>query len=112
MLSLINPDEKVYDKNGTVLGSRVCYFYEESFDVAEPLFFVSTSDENLSKDPQFFYYDDSEQSVKEILQDHLPETLINPVPNNEQQSVEDLVQKLLEQKLKQYGINLNSANTA
>jgi hypothetical protein len=98
MLSLINPDEKVYDKNRTILGSRVCYFYEESFDVAEPLFFVSVSDENLSKDPQFFYYDENDQTVKEILEENLPETLTNPV-NNEPSPVEDLVQKLLEKKL-------------
>jgi hypothetical protein len=114
MLALINPDEKVYDKDNNILGSRVCYFYDEEFDVADLLFFVNTEYSFDVKDPQFFFYDETEQTVKYIPEEHLPKELTNPEPpSSTTPTTEELVQRLLEQKLKEYGITINqaSANT-
>jgi hypothetical protein len=113
MLALINPDEKIYDKDNNTLGSRVCYFYDEQFDVAEPLFFIDTSYGFDDKDPQFFYYDEADQTVKYIPEEHFPKVLINPEPpQSASLTNEELIKKLLEEKLKEYGITFNSANTA
>jgi hypothetical protein len=113
MLALINPDEKIYDKDNNILGSRVCYFYDEQFDVAEPLLFIDTSYSFDDKDPQFFYYDEADQTVKYIPEEHLSKALTNPEPPQDVTLTnEELIQKLLEKKLKEYGITFNSANTA
>ena len=112
MLALINPDEKIYDKDNNILGLRVCYFYNEEIDVAEPLFFIDISYGFDDKDPQFFYYDEGDQTVKYIPEEHLPKVLINPEsPQSVSLTNEDLVKKLLEEKLKEYGINISNANT-
>ena len=111
MLALINTDEKVYDKDGRVLGSRVCYFYDEAFDVSEPLFFIDVPQTYAEKDAQFFYYDDVTSSVEEIPQEKLPEVLA-PTTQTQQPSLqENIVEKLLIQKLKEYGIQIHTANT-
>ena len=113
MLALINPDEKIYDKDNNILGSRVCYFYDEQIDVAEPLFFIDTEYSFDDKDPQFFYYDETDQTVKYIPEEHLSKALLNPEPPQDVTLTnEELIKKLLEEKLKEYGITLNSANTA
>ena len=114
MLALINPDEKIYDKDNNILGSRVCYFYDEQFDVATPLFFTDSEYSFDDADSQFFYYDETEQTVKYIPEEHLPEGLTNPEPPpSTTPTTEELVQRLLEKKLKEYGITINqaSANT-
>ena len=114
MLALINPDEKIYGKDNNILGSRVCYFYDEQFDVATPLFFVNTEYSFDDADSQFFYYDEMDQSVKYIPEEHLPKALVNPEPPaNPTPTTEELVQRLLEQKLREYGITINqpTANT-
>jgi hypothetical protein len=113
MLALINPDEKIYDKDNNILGLRVCYFYNEEIDVAEPLFFIDTSYGFEDADPQFFYYDEADQTVKYIPEEHLLKILVNPEPpQRESLTNEELIKKLLEEKLKEYGITFNSANTA
>jgi len=113
MLALINPDEKIYDKDNNILGSRICYFYDEQFDVAEPLFFIDTPYSFDDKDPQFFYYDEADQTIKYIPEEHLSKALTNPEPpQNMSPTNEELIKKLLEEKLKEYGITFNSANTA
>jgi hypothetical protein len=112
MLALINPDEKIYDKDSNILGSRVCYFYDEQFDVAEPLLFIDTSYSFDDKDPQFFYYDEADQTVKYIPEEHLSKALTNPEPpQSATLTNEDMIKKLLEEKLKEYGINISNANT-
>lgn len=114
MLALINPDEKIYDKDNNILGSRVCYFYDEQFDVATPLFFTDSEYSFDDADSQFFYYDETEQTVKYIPEEHLPKGLTNPEPPpSTTPTTEELVQRLLEKKLREYGITINqaSANT-
>lgn len=114
MLALINPDEKIYDKDNNILGSRVCYFYDEQIVQSDPLFFVDTQYSFDDADPQFFYYDETDQSVKYIPEEHLPIELTTPEPSEGPIiTTEELVQRLLEQKLREYGITINqaSANT-
>lgn len=114
MLALVNPDEKIYDKDNNILGSRVCYFYDEQIDVANPFFFVTTDYSFDDKDPQFFYYDETEQTVKYIPEEHLPKGLTSPeTAQSPTPTTEELVQRLLEQKLREYGISTNqsTANT-
>ena len=113
MLALINPDEKVYDNENNVLGSRVCYFYDEEFGVAEPLFFVSTDFSFADADPQFFFHDDASNVVVRIPDDKLSEQLssgtnVAIVP----EQMEVLLKKLLREKLLEYGIDTSSSNTA
>jgi hypothetical protein len=111
MLALINPDEKIYDKDGNVLGSRVCYFYNDAFDVSEPLFFVDVSEIYSEKDSQFYYYDDVTFNVEEIPQEKLPEALAPTIQAEPPALPESIVEKLLIKKLKEYGIVLPTANT-
>jgi len=115
MKILIDPTHKIKAKNGTVLGSRVCYFYDETFDVAEPLFFIDYTGDDIGfhvKDPQFYYYNDETHDIIEILEEDLSADITNPESVNPE-ITKALIDKLLEEKLKEYGIIINqsSANT-
>ena len=61
---------------------------------------------------QFFYYDEVDQTVKYIPEEHLSKALVNPEPpQSPTLTNEELIKKLLEEKLKEYGINISNANT-
>lgn len=54
--ALISPTEKVYKYDGTLLGDRVAEVANQSFEVAEPLFWVSCADDVIADQ---YYYDGS-----------------------------------------------------
>jgi hypothetical protein len=95
---LIDPEHKIVDANNNVLGSRVCYFYEEPIDVKEPLFFVVDTRMSFdNKDPAFFYYDDNEHVIKERAEeDVLPKASpVDITQNTMEQMINQMVQKRL-----------------
>jgi len=106
MKALINPDEKIYDLENTVIGDRVAYFYEEPFDVAAPLFFVDVEDSLAEKDSQFYYYNTVTSQVSLIPQEIIDGR--NPPPSTTpQKTLDQLVEELVAKKLAALTANTN-----
>jgi hypothetical protein len=106
MKALISPDEKVYDLENTVIGDRVAYFYEEPFDVAEPLFFVDVEDSLAEKDSQFYYYNTVTSQVSLIPQEIIDGRLAQLQPKPEK-TIDQLVEELVMKKLLALSANPN-----
>lgn len=104
MKALISPDEKIYDLENTVIGDRVAYFYEETFDVAAPLFFVDVEDSLAEKDSQFYYYNTTTSQVSLIPQEIIDGR--NPQPTAEK-TIDQLVEELVMKKLLALSSNTN-----
>ena len=76
MEALIAPNEKVYNYAGTLIGERVAEVCETSFDVSEPLFWVTCSDE-VNADQ--WYYDPANKSI--LLKPETPGAMASFAPN-------------------------------
>jgi len=111
MKVLINPLVKVRDVDGNILGSKVEYYYDEVFEVAQPFFFVDNADITLeSGDPQFFYYkDDTGEIIKYIR----PEPVIIPAaPVAPQKTMEQLIEEAVAAKLAEMLAANSTSNTS
>ncbi len=107
MKALISPDEKIYDLENNLLGFRVAYFYDEPFDVAEPMFFLDVEDSLAELDSQFYYYDEQTNQVVKLPEDVVQER-IHPKPKTEQEkSIDQLVEELVKKKLAELSANTN-----
>jgi hypothetical protein len=96
MKALISPDEKIYNLENTVIGDRVAYFYEEQFDVADPLFFVDVDESFADKDSQFYYYNTVTSQVSLIPQEIIDgRAAVLAAEKTLDQLVEELVMKKL-----------------
>jgi len=104
MKALISPDEKIYNLENTVIGDRVAHFYEESFDVAQPLFFVDVDESFADKDSQFYYYNTTTSQVSLIPQEIIDGR--NPQPTVEK-TLDQLVEELVMKKLLALSANTN-----
>ncbi len=100
MKALISPDEKIYDLENTVIGVRVAYFYEEPFDVAEPLFFMDVDESFAEKDSQFYYYNTLTNQVSLIPQEIIDEgRAASAAASPSQKTLDQLVEELVAKKL-------------
>lgn len=108
MKALINPDEKIYDLENTVIGDRVAYFYEEPLDVAEPLFFVDVEDSLAEKDSQFYYYNTVTSQVSLIPQEIIDgKAALLAAASSPQKTLDQLVEELVVKKLLALSGNTN-----
>lgn len=108
MRALISPDEKIYDLENNVIGDRVAYFYEESFDVAEPLFFVDVEDSLAEKDSQFYYYNTVTSQVSLIPQEIIDSrAALLAAASTPQKTLDQLVEELVAEKLAAMTANTN-----
>jgi len=107
MKALISPDEKIYDLENNVIGDRVAYFYEESFDVASPLFFFDVEDSFADKDSQFYFYDTVTNQVCLIPQEIVDGRNALQAQRTNQKTLEQLVEELVMKKLTALATNTN-----
>lgn len=107
MKALISPDEKIYDHENNLLGSRVAYFYEEPFDVAEPLFFLDVEDSLAEMDSQFYYYDEQTSQVVKMPEDVIQKKFYTPATTKQEKSIDQLVEELVNKKLAELSANTN-----
>lgn len=104
MKALISPDEKVYDIEKNVIGYRVAYFYEEPFDVAEPLFFMDVEDSLAEKDSAFYYYNTVTNQVSLIPQEIIDSRITQQTA---EKTLDELVEELVAKKLAAMTANTN-----
>lgn len=104
MKALISPDEKIYDLQNNVIGDRVAYFYEEQFDVAQPLFFLNVDDSFADKDSSFYYYNTLTNQVSLI-----PQEIVDArfAQQNAEKTLDQLVEELVAKKLAALVANTN-----
>lgn len=109
MKLLIDPQTKVYSSSGDLLGSKVCYYYEEEFEVASPLFFVDNPAIDFTvRDPQWCYYNDDTGEIGEV-----PYVPPPPPPKSLEQMLEEMVaERLKAMQPRKSQANTGSSNTA
>lgn len=107
MKALISPDEKIYDLENNVIGDRVAYFYEESFDVASPLFFFDVEDSFADKDSQFYFYDTVTNQVCLIPQEIIDGRNALLAQNTTQKTLDQMVEELVAKKIAALTANTN-----
>ena len=106
MKALIDPNHPVYDKNNNELGKRVCYFYDEVFDVAEPLFFVDDPAMDFSTDPIYFYYDMDQGKIIKIPDElfPIPHAALTPREDSApiiNRNIEEMIARQVQKKIDQ-----------
>ena len=100
MKALISPDEKIYDLENTIIGDRVAYFYEESFDVVAPMFFVDIDNSLAEKDSQFYYYNTVTSQVSLIPQEIIDgRAALLAAASIPQKTLDQLVEELVAKKV-------------
>jgi hypothetical protein len=104
MKALISPNEKIYDLQNTIIGDRVAYFYEEQFDVAQPLFFVDVEDSFADKDSAFYYYNTGTNQVSLIPQEIVDGKIAQQTA---EKTLDQLVEELVAKKLAALAANTN-----
>jgi hypothetical protein len=107
MKALISPDEKIYGLENNLLGSRVAYFYDEPFDVAEPMFFLDVEDSLAELDSQFYYYDEQTNQVVKLPEDVVQERIYPKPKTKQEKSIDQLVEELVNKKLAELSANTN-----
>jgi hypothetical protein len=108
MKALISPDEKIYDLENNVIGDRVAYFYDETFDVAQPLFFVDVDDTFAEKDSQFYYYNTLTSQVSLIPQEIIDgRAALLAAASTPQKTLDQMVEELVMKKLTALANNTN-----
>ena len=61
--ALINPDVKIYNYSGELLGDRIVAVDIRQFEVCEPLFWIKCSDE---VNQTAYYYDTTNLTIEQI----------------------------------------------